>query len=273
MAQVSLTVTLLVGSGLSVHSFLRLAAAAPGFDPAGALTFGVTLPERAYATPESQLAFQRRMLEGLNGLPGVSGAAAASAMPLAGFSPTSDVHFEGWREADVVRPVLPWKQVSPGYFQTMGVALVEGREFDRLDPERAPVAVVSRSLARTYWPGEPALGQGIRPGGLAVPAAYLVTRRRREIAVRMAVGARVTDIRRLVLMEAAGLALGGAALGAGAAMALTRQLRALLFETSPLQPEVFAAVAALLAATCLLASWLPARRATHIDPMAALRVE
>ena len=392
VAQISLAVTLLVGSGLAVHSFQRLAAVDPGFDPAGTLTFGVTLPERTYASPESQLAFHRRLLEDLHGLPGVSGAAAASVMPLTGFSPTAAVDFERWGEADSGRPMLPFKQVSPGYFEAMRIAVVEGREFNRLDAERAPVAVVSRSLARMYWPGEPALGKGIRPSSLAMPAgdgwfrvvgvvedvhettlhddpppmafypmaftaadeeqfyvprfmryvvrgsnptaltaglrdvvrdldpglpisdvstldalvararapqafvmvlllvaaggalllgtvglygviAYLVTQRRREIAVRMAVGARVADIRRLVLTEAAGLALGGATVGAGAAIALTHQLRALLFETSPLQPAVFAAVAVLLATTCLLASWLPTRRATRIDPMASLRVE
>ena len=109
--------------------------------------------------------------------------------------------------------------------------------------------------------------------GLYGVIAYMVTRRHREIAVRMAVGAQAGDIRRLVLTEAGGLALAGAALGAGAAAALTRQLQSLLFETSPLEPAVFAAVAAVLAAICLLASWLPARRATRVDPMAALRVE
>ena len=109
--------------------------------------------------------------------------------------------------------------------------------------------------------------------GLYGVIAYMVTRRRREIAIRMAVGAEVAAIRRLVLAEAGGLALAGAALGSGAAMAVTRQLQALLFETSPLEPAVFATVAAVLAATCLLASWLPARRATNIDPMAALRPE
>ena len=89
----------------------------------------------------------------------------------------------------------------------------------------------------------------------------------------MAVGAQAGDIRRLVLAEAGGLAPAGTALGAAAATALTRQLQALLFETSPLEPAVFAAVVSLLAAICLLASWLPARRAARGDPMAALRVE
>ena len=376
-----------------MHSYQRLAAVHPGFDPTGALTFGLALAGPGYPTPESRLAFHRGMLEGLNGLPGVSGSAAATGVPLTGTPTTADIHFEGRRDTDGVRPVLPFKQVSPGYFETMAIPLLAGREFDRLDAERAPVAIVSRSLAETYWPGEPALGKGIRPGGLPIPfgdgwfrivgvvedvhertlhddppamsyypmaftgrfdgettfvppfmryvlrgpnavaltagvrevvhdlesglpisgvatleslvagasaqrafvmvllmvaaafalllaaiglygvIAYMVTRRCREIAVRMAVGAQAGDIRRLVLAEAGGMALAGTALGTGAAAGMTRQLQALLFETSPLEPAVFAAVAALLAAICLLASWLPARRATRVDPMAALRVE
>ena len=95
VAQIALALTLLVGSGLTVRSFQRLAAVDPGFDPTGALTFGVSLPDRVYATPASRLTFHRQMLEHLNGLPGVSGAAAATAVPLAGYSWTSDYHFEG----------------------------------------------------------------------------------------------------------------------------------------------------------------------------------
>ena len=80
-------------------------------------------------------------------------------------------------------------------------------------------------------------------------------------------------MRRLVLTEAGGLALIGAALGIGAAVALPRRLQALLFETSPLDPTVFVAVSALLVGVCLLASWMPARRAARVDPMTALRAE
>ena len=170
VAQISLAVTLLVGSGLAMRSFQRLAAVDPGFDPADALTFGVTLPGRVYMTSASRLVFHRQMLERLSGLPGVSGAAAATAMPLTSYAALSNHDIEGWDGADGVQPVLPWKQVSPGYFETMGTTLLEGREFDRLDAGRAPVAIVSRSLARTYWPGEPALGKGLRPGGLPAPA-------------------------------------------------------------------------------------------------------
>ena len=109
--------------------------------------------------------------------------------------------------------------------------------------------------------------------GLYGVVSCMVAQRRREIAIRMAVGAQVSDVRRLVLTEAGALALLGAALGIGAAMALTRRLQALLFETSPLDPLVFVAVSTLLVGVCLLASWLPARRAARIDPMAVLRAE
>ena len=109
--------------------------------------------------------------------------------------------------------------------------------------------------------------------GLYGVVSYMVAQRRREIAIRMAVGAQVADVRRLVLLEAGWMTLLGVALGIGAALLLTPRLQALLFETSPLDPVVFLAVSALLATVSLLASWLPARRAARIDPMTALRAE
>ena len=109
--------------------------------------------------------------------------------------------------------------------------------------------------------------------GLYGVVSYTVAQRRREIAIRMAVGAQVGHVRRLVLSEAGGLALVGVSVGVGAAVALTRQLRAILFETSPLDPFVFVGVSVFLVSVCLLASWVPARRATWVEPVAALRVE
>jgi len=81
------------------------------------------------------------------------------------------------------------------------------------------------------------------------------------------------DIRRLVLVEAGWMTVLGIALGIGAASALTRRLQALLFETSPLDPVVFGAVAVMLGLVSLLASWLPARRAARVEPAMALRTE
>ena len=391
VVQVALALTLLVGSGLAVRSFQRLAAVDPGFDPVDVLAFGLALPERDYETPDARLNFHREVVDRLRGLPGVVDASAASTVPLSGEVSGSGHSIEGRPLADdEVPPVFMIKRVAPAYFATLRVEVVEGRVFDALDGEReSPVVIVSRSLARTHWPGESALGKGIRvggppdeegeqwsrvvgvvddvheinlhedppemayyplpgvTGGEGVPAAmryvvrapnaaalsgavreavrgldptlpiaevetletlvgrargerafvmillaiaaglalllgavglygvvsYMVAQRRREIAVRMAVGAQVADVRRLVLTEAGGLALLGALLGIGAAVALTRRLQALLFETSPLDPLVFVAVSTLLVGVCLLASWLPARRAARIEPLAALRAE
>ena len=391
VVQVALALTLLVGSGLAVRSFQRLAAVDPGFDPVDVLAFGLSLPERDYESPAARLNFHRQIVDSLRALPGAVDASAASTVPLSGEVSGSGHSIEGRPLADdEVPPVFMVKRVAPGYFDALRIGLVEGRVFDRLDGEReAPVAIVSRSLARTHWPGESALGKGIRLGGppdeegeqwsrvvgvvddvhelnlhedppemayyplpgitggeatpavmrylmrganaaglsgavreavrgldptlpiaeietletlvgrargtrafvmalLAVSAglalllgsvglygvvSYMVAQRRREIAVRMAVGAQVTDVRRLVLTEAGALALLGAVLGIAAAVVLTRRLQALLFETSPLDPVVFAAVSTLLIGVCLLASWLPARRAARIDPCTALRAE
>ena len=390
VVQIALAVTLLAGSGLAVRSFLRLAAVDPGFDPDGALTFGLALPARDYAAAAARLDFHRRVVDGLRALPGATAAAAASTVPLGGERSGSGHAVEGRPPAEgEVPPVLTWKRILPGYFEALGIELVEGRAFDRLDGERgAAVVVVSRSTAQAQWPGRSAIGRGIRPGGPPgegeewfrvvgvvddvrevalhedpprmayypaagvvngedVPAAmryvvrapraaglagavrevvrrldptlpiadvetletlvgrargerafvmvllaaaaglalllgavglygvvsYTVAQRRREIAVRVAVGAQGPDVRRLVLTEAGATALTGAALGIGAAAALTHRLRALLFETDPLDPAVFVAVPTLLAGVCLLASWLPARRAARVDPLTALRVE
>lgn len=101
----------------------------------------------------------------------------------------------------------------------------------------------------------------------------MIQQRARGIAVRMAVGAQLMDIRRLVLVEAGWMTVLGIALGIGAASALTRRLQALLFETSPLDPVVFGAVAVMLGLVSLLASWLPARRAARVEPAMALRTE
>lgn len=394
-AQLALAVVLLIGAGLTARSFQRVLAVDPGFDPVDTLTLSVALPENVYG-PTARLTFQREFLDDLRGLPGVVGAAATTAVPLADIPSTSDHSFEHGPLADLdVPPLFRWKRVTPGYFDAMRIGFSEGRDFDRLEAERGdPVAIVSRSLARRAWPGQNPLGQSIQPGGLpatdwyrvvgvvddvheiglhvdppamayypqavrqtrdgepttnvawaAVPmrvvlhapsvtglvgavravvrqldptlplsdvntlesvvararqervfvmfvifvaalvalligsvglygvVSYTVMRRHPEIAIRMAVGAQPSDVIRLVLSEAGRLALVGVALGVGAALALTRQLQTLLYETSPLDPVVFLAVAITLASICMLASWLPLRRATRVDPMAVLRAD
>jgi ABC-type antimicrobial peptide transport system permease subunit len=103
--------------------------------------------------------------------------------------------------------------------------------------------------------------------------SYSVTQRTQEIGIRMALGATAPSVIRIVVGHALRLAATGIAIGLALAFALTRYLGSLLFEVRPTDPLTFAGVCVLLTATALLASWIPGRRATHVDPVRALRCD
>jgi putative ABC transport system permease protein len=107
--------------------------------------------------------------------------------------------------------------------------------------------------------------------GIYAVTAYVATQRTREVGIRMALGARPLDVRRLFLRQGLLLTAAGIALGVGAALAVTRVVSALLFGVESTDPATYAVVSAGLAAVALLATWLPARRMSRIDPMVALR--
>ncbi len=385
VGEVAISLMLLAGAGLMVRSLSKLGAVDAGFDPHNVLTMRVVLTGSPYATPERRNAFYRQMLERVASVPGVQSASGINHLPLAG---------DLWTFAFTVEcrptpspsdtPGAAFRVVFPGYFQTMRIALLRGRDFTERDDAGAPgVVAINQSMARHYWPGEDALGKRIHLGSadsqapwltisavvkdaeqgewgaqannefyfpylqnpddlqhyltlvvrtgrepLAVASSiqhqiwsldpdlpipdvlsmdqvvgravwqprfsttiltgfamlalllagigiygvisYGVSQRRNEIGIRMALGARPADVLRGVLFEAAQLAGAGTVAGLAAALLLTRYLKSLLYEVSATDPAVLVAAAAVLAVIALAAAWLPARRATQIDPIVAL---
>jgi predicted permease len=386
-AQIAMTLVLLVGAGLLIHSFVRLTSVSPGFESSGrdgvVQTVKVTLPRRLYDEPERIHAFARGVLDRIRYLPGVKAASLINSVPFGMMFIRGDFEIEGQP-----KPTLPvgTPKIDAGYFETMGISLLAGRDFTAGDTAAAPnVAIVSERVVREYFPGGPGAALGrrvrlefgsdewltvvgvvadVRQRGLhqevqpmiyapfqqdrsgfvrfvsfvartATPAsvaegiradirraapdlpiestvtmdeavaasvaqprfrtvllglfattatliatcglyglmAYAVTQRRREIGVRMALGADRRDVLRLVLTRALRIVAAGLIVGLAGAAGVTRVLQTFLYGVTPTDPVAFTIVTLLLMAVGLLAAWLPARRATRIDPCAALRAD
>jgi predicted permease len=385
-AQIAMTLVLLTGAGLLIHSFVRLASVSPGFELSGRdgvlQAVKVMLPQRLYDEPNRIHAFARGVLDRIQYLPGVKSASLINSAPFGMMFIRDEFEIEGQPKPtlDAGRP-----KIDAGYFKTMGIPLLAGRDFTGLDTAEAPkVAIVSERIVHDYFPGGPggALGRRVRLGergqwltvvgvvadirqmGLdgevqpmiyvpfqqersdlvrfvafvartAIPASvaegiraeirrlapdlpiqsavtmdeavaasvaqprfrtlllglfamtatliamcgiyglmdYAVTQRRREIGVRMALGAERREVLRLVLMRALRIVVVGLIVGLAGAAAVARVLQTFLFGVTPTDPIAFTVVTLLLMAVGLMAAWLPARRATRIDPCVALRAE
>ncbi len=164
VGEVALALMLLVASGLSIRGTLRLANGDQGYDPDGLMTFEIALPERKYEEPEKRRQFLRAVLEGVRATTGVVAADLALTLPSSGNSYSREVDIEGNTIPNVSeRPTAHFVAITPGYFETMRIALVSGRAFGSEDREdTAPVAIVSQKFAERHWPGTEAIGRRFR---------------------------------------------------------------------------------------------------------------
>ncbi len=385
IAEVALTVLLLVGAGLLMHSFYNLRTVDPGFRKQGIVVARIFLDGRSYPTPAKRTQYYDQLLTRLKALPGVESAGAVTALPMSPISINYDLPYRipGRIQPPAgEEPQSDFRVSTPGYHETMGIRLLRGRLFDSRDRgDSQPVVIINQSMAELVWPGQDPVGQQLqipysnwasrqvvgvvadtlfyglasRPkpemflphaqvsmGGLHVavrvsgqaehlaPAvrrtvseldpsqpvhsltsieellaadvaserflitllatlslaalllaaagiygivSHSVSVRTREFGIRLALGSSTTGLRRMVLGRAFVQIAAGMALGLSAAALATRLVASLLFDTSRFDPITYAAVALFLGLTALAAVYIPARQASRLDPVQALRCE
>ncbi len=164
VAEVALTLVLLVSAGLLANSFLRLQRVKPGFEPAHVTIGSLNLPQTRYQSGKEQLAFYKRLLDGLSQHPELQTVSLGFPGPLRGSNASGSFFIEG-RSVDsrASQPFAHIGSVSGGYFAAMGIPLIAGRTFAESDADNGPgVVIASEALARKYWPGENPVGKHLR---------------------------------------------------------------------------------------------------------------
>ena len=382
-SEVALALIVLCGAGLMIKSLARLLGVDPGLNPKNVLTMQMAVPQAdIYNGPPGLPQFCQDLDAHVGSIPGLTSVSAVGDLPFEG-NDTRGFAVEGQPAPEPGHlPGAGYGVACPNYFLTMGIPLLEGREFTHSDTLTSPgVIVVNQTMARRFWPKGNPISRVIRLGGSGGPrltvigvvgdvhylgldarvrpqffrpytqaawpvmnvvvrthttpstysvlvkkalaeflpdgpasgvetmeeivrdstgsrrlpmlllsgfavlalvlasvgiagvVSFSVTQRTREIGLRSALGARTIDVLSLVVGRTMTWALAGVGIGIAGAIGLARLLSGLLYDVRPNDPWVLGAVALLLAGIALLAAYLPARRASKIDPMAALRYE
>ncbi|MFC1662311.1 ABC transporter permease, partial [Gemmatimonadota bacterium] len=160
--QMAVAVVLLVGAGLLLRSFRELHRVELGFDPDGVLAAFMTMNPDRYPEPESRTAFVEELEQRLRALPGVEKVGFSSTLPMAGFDGDTDFQIEGRPPPPPGQETTTWfRRITPDYFDALGILILEGRGFTRVDNREtdARVTVVNETLARRHFPGESAVGK------------------------------------------------------------------------------------------------------------------
>jgi putative ABC transport system permease protein len=172
VGEVAVALVLLVGAGLLLRSFARLRAVDPGFHPQGVLTAEITLPDQKYEPAERQIAFTRELLDRLRAIPGVQSADTVFPLPLGGNGFVLAFAVQGRPDTSSQDSSLHAniRLVTPDFFRTLGIRLLQGRAFtSHDDPQSVPVIVVNKTMADRIWPGESPIGKRITFGDTQKP--------------------------------------------------------------------------------------------------------
>ncbi|MGH9818279.1 MAG: FtsX-like permease family protein, partial [Candidatus Acidiferrales bacterium] len=158
--EVALSLVLLIGVGLLLRSFGEVLQVQPGYNAQNLLTANIALPNGKYPTEKEFTAFHTRLLERLRALPGVKAASLASGIPMGGGGTAMEVQVEGRAPVQGQQPSAQWRLVAPGYFDAMGIPLLQGRDLNDYD---LAGAVISHEMAQRYWPNEDPVGRRFLP--------------------------------------------------------------------------------------------------------------
>ena len=174
VAEVALSLVLLIGSGLLVRSFMRLQDVAPGFDPKGVLTMELTLTGARYADAQIVRDTYRDLWTRLDALPGVTASGGVTSLPLSGFFAWGPITIEGRTPPPGENFINADQRVASGrYFEAMGIPLIKGRFFNQDDTlEKDRVIIVDEFMASEYWPNQDPIGKRVRFGDLKSTAPH-----------------------------------------------------------------------------------------------------